>query len=105
MYLREVIYEISKSDIKTIQSLMDHEILKRNMKCLKCKKHMRLKGKDIVDRYIWRCNTVKCLKRGESVRKGSHFFEIRIKLSTILRVIYEWAVNTTIKKLEKRVIS
>lgn len=80
--------------------LMNLGILKKKRNCWICRKEMLLRKDKGSDGKIWECKGSKCKRRKVSVRKGSVFENKKISLFSIIMVIYEWSVNTPIKRIK-----
>ncbi|KAF7689118.1 hypothetical protein CDIK_2861 [Cucumispora dikerogammari] len=103
MVIRRELYEITKSVCGNFQFLVNFGLLKKNSFCKGCRKSMFLKPKNISDGLVWRCKSLKCNKKENSIRKNSVLFRLKISLKKIIEIIYEWSINSKIKDIKREV--
>ena len=78
--------KIIQDNITAIQYLQDKNILRKKINCLTCNIDMRIQAHSrSIDKIILRCP--KC-KKTKSIRTGSFFSKSKLKLNTIVSIIY-----------------
>ena len=65
------------------------------------KTHENKAKKKSSDGVIWRRVSYRCKKSEASVRNGPRFSKIKIPTKKIIQIIYEWGVETTIKRIKR----
>lgn len=83
-------------DLELIYWLMDHDFIKKEVKCDICGAYKKLQYyKYAKQNYIWRCTSMKCdsKRKRDSISKGSFFDGFDIDIRIILKIIIRWSCN------------
>ncbi|KAF7686612.1 hypothetical protein CDIK_3095 [Cucumispora dikerogammari] len=102
MVIRKKLYEITKSVCGNFQFLVNFGLPKGNGFCKGCRKPMFLKPKNISDGLVWRCKSLKCDKKKNSIRKNSVLFRLKISLKKVIEIFYGWSSNSKLKTLDAK---
>ncbi|XP_074658624.1 uncharacterized protein LOC141911533 [Tubulanus polymorphus] len=87
------------SDVKCQQYLMSQRLLATELMCETCNVAMKLTPRqNISDGVAWYCRLCQCTK---SIRNGSYFSRSKLKLQTLLLIIYSFGIDLQQYELQK----
>ncbi|KAG0421483.1 hypothetical protein DMUE_6291 [Dictyocoela muelleri] len=101
-YHRIILPIVIGEPILAIRFLMGKRLLSSTQNWSLCLKLMKLSlSEKLVDNFTWRCNNYKFTKvrTTKSVRSGSIFENVNVKLSRIIHLLYLWACDYSIKNI------
>lgn len=99
IYSREKLLNLLNDEANYIKFLKEEKLIKPDRVCLKCNKEMQLKyTKNTLDKYQWVCNNKNC-KSKISIKNDSLFYQFRLPIKKIIKIIFEFSKFTPIKEV------